>query len=90
MNSDRPFLLVAVILNSALYCAGVIAAGLMWESHLAVILALGTIGLAYLSATIQSIPDPLREVLDPSGTVAVVLVLASIATGVAAGLSLLW
>ena len=78
---DEP-IIVAGLLNSALYLAGVVAAGLVWGNHLAVVLALATLGVTTLCYAAQLAGAK-------ADAWAFYLWLVSNALGIAAGLQLL-
>lgn len=55
MESDRPFVIVGALLNGALYLAAVTIAGLMWDNHDAVMLAIIAYGLTFLGYAFQTV-----------------------------------
>lgn len=77
-----PYLLVAVIITSALYLSGVFIAGLVTDHRLAWLLALATMGICYLSAMVQLAAPTWRMS-------ALLIVGASVVCGIWAGLELL-
>lgn len=83
-------LVIGALLYGSIYTTGVLAVGLLWDNHGAVIWALMTAGTAYLSYFLQII-----EFLSPASVskarriASVAAVLASIAAGVVAGVLLL-
>jgi hypothetical protein len=75
---------LAIIVASTLYVAGVIAAGLAWGNPTAVIAAILTAGLCYVSYSLQLVNTANARWL------AAAAVVASIVTGVFAGVALIW
>lgn len=75
-------LIVAIIVNSALYIAMVFTAGLVTHNAVAYMIAIMTAGVCYLSYSAQVI-------WPKQNFVSLVTVLASIVLGVLAGVSLL-
>lgn len=82
MSSDRTLLIIALILNAALYTGGVLVTALVWNRPTAAILALVTFALCYIS--------PLVQMMSPPLVVSAGVVFASIVAGAWAGLSLFW
>ena len=81
MNSDRALLVIALIVNSALYLAGCFVMGLATRNPAASLCAVAAAGVNYLAFFSQLSQWP--------RLVSAALVALSIATGLAAGLSLL-
>lgn len=81
-GDDRSLILIAGIINSALYLIGVFVAGLLTNHPRAWALALITAGLCYLSALVQITFPSWRAI-------ASALVLWSIICGVLAGFAVL-
>lgn len=74
--------LIAGIINSALYLTSVFIAGIVTNNPTAWRLAIATYGICYLAALVQVTVPTYR-------TTAIILVILSIAFGAAAGVSLL-
>lgn len=72
----RPYLIVASIITSALYLAAVFTAGLTTDNRLAWSLAIATMGVCYLAATLQMMAIP--------RSAAILLLCLSIVMGLAA------
>lgn len=53
MDDLSPFAITGALINSALYLASVVAAGLVTGDHQVTVLAILTIGLAYTSYTLH-------------------------------------
>lgn len=81
LTAIQRLLIIGILVNSALYNAGCIIAGLITESPYAWKLALVSVGICYLTYLAQLAEFPRR--------ISNVLVILSIITGVGAGLALL-
>lgn len=73
---------IGTMLNSALYLISVFVAGLVWQYHNTVILAVASMGVTYLSYFAQVLPAPPRIAI-------LTLVGLSIVLGGGAGITLL-
>jgi hypothetical protein len=79
-----------VLLNSALYLGGVLAAALLWRNRAAAELAIATLGITYLSYVCHLVGDHRERVNAWLGRRAPELTWLSILFGVAAGVLLLF
>lgn len=80
--TGRDWLYIAILLNSALYLAGVFIAGIVTSHHVAWQMALITMGVCYIS--------PMMQLALPEQRAAnFIFILLSIALGIAAGVALL-
>ncbi len=75
-------MLIGLLINSAIYVVGVMAAGIAYDKRVAVYLAITTAGLNYLAYGVQLAEAP--------NIVSIALVLLTVAVGLAAGLALLF
>lgn len=85
---QRTFIALAAgaLINSSLYVAGVFIASVIEGNQVAMMLALATAGLNFLSYTFQMSIDPLSE---DGRLVSIGLVAISIFLGIAAGFALI-
>jgi hypothetical protein len=73
LNDNRRFVLVSMIVNSALYLAGVFIAGLVTAHPGAWRLALVTAGLCYLSALLQATAPEARFTASTMAVLSVII-----------------
>lgn len=83
---ERPYLYIAILINSALYLTGVFVAGLMLGNGWAWKLALLTAGLCYLSYMVQLIA--LHADGKAMVPLSLMLIIATIVVGAAGGIML--
>lgn len=84
---ERKMMIASLIVNGALFLAAAFIAGLVLGDHLTMILALLSMGIAYLSAFYQVSFD---QSTSTARVISLALVLLSITSGVAAFLTLVW
>lgn len=82
MTQDQRFLAIGCYINSALYLAGCFIAGIVYGHPYAWKLAVVTYGICFLGY--------LSQVSEFRAYVSFFLVVTSILTGIASGLTLLW